>query len=271
LVEAGVFRHRAYTAGLATIVVLFAGMIGMLLVLTLFLQFGEQFSAIHAGLTIAPFALGTAVGAALGAAVLVPRFGRLVLQLATLVMAGGYLWLHEVIASHGLHTSSFSLALPQILTGVGIGMLIAPLFDFILASVRDDEVGSASGVLNTFQQLAGAIGVAVLGTVFFSTLGHEGFAGAINRCLLVGLATTPVLLALTCLLPAHPRESEQVAVAPSGGAASEQDTREGDRDGEDARTPPACDPGIGADRRASEQAADRLGDRRDRLVAGEAV
>ena len=57
--------HRAYSAGLGTIVVFFAGMIGMLLVLTLFLQFGEHFSAIHAGLTLAPFALGTAIGATL--------------------------------------------------------------------------------------------------------------------------------------------------------------------------------------------------------------
>jgi len=47
-------------------------------------------------------------------------------------------------------------------------MLISPLFDFILASVRDHETGSASGVLNAVQQLASAIGVAAIGSMFRS-------------------------------------------------------------------------------------------------------
>jgi EmrB/QacA subfamily drug resistance transporter len=76
LVEPSIFSHRAYNAGLATVVVLFAGLVGTLLVLTLFLQFGEHFSAIHAGATLAPFALGSAAGATLAATLLVPRFGR---------------------------------------------------------------------------------------------------------------------------------------------------------------------------------------------------
>ncbi len=208
LIEASIFGHRAYSAGLLSIVVLFAGMIGMLLVLTLFLQFGERFSAIHAGLTLAPFAAGSAIGATLAAAVLVPRFGRAVLQLAAAILAGGFWWLHQVIAAHGLSTTSLSLIAPQLLTGIGIGMLISPLFDFILASVTDNEVGSASGVLNATQQLAGAVGVAGIGTIFFTTLGRHGFVSAINRCLLVEFATTPLLLLLTRMLPARARQTE---------------------------------------------------------------
>ena len=50
-----------------------------------------------------------------------------------------------------------------------MGAMLAPLFDFVLAGVDDDEVGSASGVLNAMQQLGGAIGIAVIGTVFFSS------------------------------------------------------------------------------------------------------
>jgi EmrB/QacA subfamily drug resistance transporter len=205
LVEASIFGHRAYAAGLATIVVFFAGMIGTLLVLTLFLQFGEHYSAIHAGLTLAPFALGSASGATLAAGVLAPRFGRTVLQGAALVLGAGVYWLHHVIAVHGLSTSSLSLIAPQLLLGAGIGMLISPLFDFILASVTDREAGSASGVLNATQQLAGALGVAIMGTVFFSTLSHAGYVSAISRCLLVELATTPVLLLITTMLPKHAR------------------------------------------------------------------
>jgi EmrB/QacA subfamily drug resistance transporter len=215
LIEASIFRHRAYAAGLGGIVVLFAGMIGTLLVLTLFLQFAEHFSAIHAGITLAPFALGSAGGATLAAALLVPRFGRPVLQLGAVILAGGVWWLHQVIAAHGLDTTSLSLVLPQLVVGLGIGMVISPLFDFILASVTDEEVGSASGVLNAVQQLAGAVGVAGFGTIFFSTVAHGGFVTAINRCLLVELATTPLLVLFTRMLPARAREPEPVESEPS--------------------------------------------------------
>jgi hypothetical protein len=92
-------------------------------------------------------------------------------------------------------------------------MIVSPLFNFILASVRDNEVGSASGVLNAMQQLAGAVGVAGIGTIFFSTLTHDGFVTAISHCLLVELATMPVLALLTFALPMHARETEPTAAA----------------------------------------------------------
>jgi EmrB/QacA subfamily drug resistance transporter len=212
LVEASIFSHRAYAAGVAAIVVFFAGMIGMLLVLTLFLQFGEHFSAIHAGVTLAPFALGTAAGATLAATVLAPRLGRTVLQLGAVLMAGGYWWVHEVIAAHGLGTESLMLIAPQLLVGAGIGMLISPLFDFILASVTDREVGSASGVLNALQQLAGAVGVAAIGTIFFTTLASHGFVTAINRCIEWELATVPLLVLCTLMLPRRAREEASLQV-----------------------------------------------------------
>jgi EmrB/QacA subfamily drug resistance transporter len=218
LVEASIFARRSYSAGLAMIIVFFAGMIGTLLVLTLYLQFGEHFSAIHAGLTLAPFALGTAAGATLAATVLVGRLGRTTLQLGAVILAGGVLWLHQVIAAHGLSTSSLQLAPAELVLGLGIGMLVSPLFDFILASVTDAEVGSASGVLNAMQQLGGAIGVAAMGTLFFATLGHAGFVTAIERCLIAELACTPVLALLAAILPARARDPEAAHGADSSAA-----------------------------------------------------
>jgi hypothetical protein len=74
--------------------------------------------------------------------------------------------------------------------------------------VDDEEVGSASGVLNALQQLASAIGVAVLGTVFFAALPSPGYVEGLEQVLLlvVGLTVAAMLLAL--LLPRHPREEE---------------------------------------------------------------
>lgn len=213
VIEVSVLRHRGYSAGLACIVVFFAGMLGTLLVLTLFLQFGEHFSAIHAGLTLAPFAAGSAGGAVLATMVLVPRLGRAALQLAALAIAGGTYLLYLAISAHGLATTTADLILGQVVLGLGLGMVVAPLFDFILAAVTDAEVGSASGVVNAMQQLAGAVGVAVIGTVFFSVLGRAGFVPAIERCLLIELGVAPVLALLAWLLPRYPREAADAGVA----------------------------------------------------------
>jgi EmrB/QacA subfamily drug resistance transporter len=222
LVVTSVFAHRAYTAGLGSIMAFFAAMSGTLLTITLFLQFGEHFSAIHAGLTLAPFAFGAALGAGVAGAVLAPRFGRPVLQVGAVVFGAGTWWLRHEISVHGLHTGSLTVAPPELVLGIGLGMLVAPLFDFVLASVQEHEVGSASGVLNAVQQLAGAIGVAVFGTIFFGLLHHAGFAAAIERCLLVVTCVAPVLVVLCGLLPRHAREQEaddadEVAARQAGG------------------------------------------------------
>jgi EmrB/QacA subfamily drug resistance transporter len=215
LIEASVFRHRGFSAGLACVLVFFAGMTGTLLALTLYLQFGEHFSAVHAGLTLAPFAAGAAAGAVLAAAVGVPRLGRGALQVAAVFTAGGTSWMLSIVTAHGLATSSAELIPAQLVLGVGIGMAISPLFDFILASVGDHEVGSASGVLNAVQQLASAIGVAAIGTVFFSTLGHSGFVAAISQCLRIELGVAAVLFPLAWALPRHPRKEQATGTEPA--------------------------------------------------------
>ncbi len=224
LIETSVFRHRGYSAGLACVLVFFAGMAGTLLTLTVFLQFGEHFSAVHAGLTLAPFAVGSAAGAVLAATVVVPRLGRGALQAAAVLIAAGAWWLRDVIVTHQLATSSAELIGAQLVLGAGIGMLISPLFDFILAAVSDHEVGSASGVLNAMQQLAGAIGVAAIGTVFFSTLGRSGFVAAISRCLMIELGIAGVLLVLAFALPRHPRDEHTAETEPAAPAATTADS-----------------------------------------------
>ena len=220
LIETSVFRHRGYSAGLACVVVFFAGMAGTLLTLTLYLQFGEHFSAVHAGLTLAPFAAGSAAGAVAAATVIVPRLGRGALQVATVLIAAGTWWLRSIIAAHGLATSSAQLIPAQLILGAGIGMLISPLFDFILASVGDHEVGSASGVLNAVQQLASAIGVAAIGTVFFGTLDRSGFVAAISQCLKIELGVAAVLFVLAGALPRRPRDQQAAETEPTATTAT---------------------------------------------------
>jgi EmrB/QacA subfamily drug resistance transporter len=205
LVTMSLFRKRAFSAGLATALVFFAGMIGVMLVFSLYLQLGQGFSAIGTGVAMIPWCLGVAAGAAVGNAALGPKFGRPTLHGGLAIMAAGILGLIAV-ATDG--ASAWALAGPELVAGLGMGAMLSPLFDFVLAGVDDDEVGSASGVLNAMQQLGGAIGIAVIGTLFFSVAQSSGLVAAFHRTLWVELAVLAVTAALVCLLPLRAREGE---------------------------------------------------------------
>ena len=211
LVVTSVFGHRGFSAGMLFAVLFFGGMTGTLLCATLFLQEGQGFTPIHAALCTVPLTLGMTVGAGLSGAVLGPKFGRRTMQAGTVVSGLG--WLLVVLALHGSGlVTAWDLAPGLLVGGLGIGLVVAPLFDIVLASVADRETGSASGVLNAGQQLAGSIGVAVLGTVFFDTVAGGDFHAGLRVALWVQVGLVVAMLAVSPLLPRMAREP---AVAPA--------------------------------------------------------
>jgi EmrB/QacA subfamily drug resistance transporter len=171
LVEAGLLTNRTYTSGILVALAFFGAFGGLLLCVSLFAQLGEHFSPIHAGLTLMAMVVGMIVGMGVGFA-LVGRLGRHLLHCGIVIVATGTVVL--ALALTGARSASaLDLAPGLFLIGLGAGSSIGQLFDFILAGVTMDEVGSASGVLEAVQQLSSALGVAVLGTIFFSGLvGH---------------------------------------------------------------------------------------------------
>jgi hypothetical protein len=105
------------------------------------------------------------------------------------------------------HVTAWTLVPGELLAGAGMGLALPPLFDFILAGVREHEVGSASGVLNAVQQFAGALGIAVFATIFFAyrDAGTVATASAARTILLSLIPLTLALLAVF-LLPHRARE-----------------------------------------------------------------
>ncbi|GAA0359785.1 MFS transporter [Actinoallomurus spadix] len=171
LVVPSLFHKRGYTGGLIVGTVFFSGMAGFSLVFSLFLQIGLGYSPLRAGLATVPWSAGVVIG--FGVAQAVQRYGRRVIHGGTVVMALGVaavvLTLH--LAGTGVGPWDFVPALT--LTGTGMGVLMAPFFDIVLAGVEPHETGSASGTLTAVQQFGSALGVAVLGTIFFGVLGGE--------------------------------------------------------------------------------------------------
>ena len=212
LIEPSIFRNRGYTSGTLVLLFFFTGMIGFTFVLSLFLQIGQGFSALHAGLSFAPWSAGLAVGAGVSGGLLAPRYGRHILEIGGLVTLAGTA-LVALEARSGL-VSTWDILPGLVIAGLGMGLIVAPLFDIIIAAVQDRELGSASGVLNAVQQLAGAVGVAVLGTIFFDAVGPGHFHRALERTIWVDLAVTAAAIALMPLMPLRARpESEASAEA----------------------------------------------------------
>jgi hypothetical protein len=100
-----------------------------------------------------------------------------------------------------------------LVSGLGLGFVVAPLFDIVLAAVAEHELGSASGVLNAGQQLAAALGVAALGTVFFGALDGGRFHHALTDTLWIEALLFAVALALTPLLPRRGIDAEAMLLA----------------------------------------------------------
>lgn len=170
LVAVSLFKGRAFAAGIAMMFLFFIPMNGFFLIQTLFLQLGLEYPILKAGLTMIPFSIMVPVLAGISAAILARKIGRVVLQLGPLVIAVGFVVLIFTVHSVGGAVTPWHLLAGLALSGAGFGMVVAPVGIFVLSEVPTKFAGSASGLFNTTSQLAGALGVAIIGTIFFNSL-----------------------------------------------------------------------------------------------------
>jgi EmrB/QacA subfamily drug resistance transporter len=209
LIVPSLFRKRAFTGGLLTGTVFFSGMAGFMLAFNLYCQIGLGYSTLKAGLTMVPWSAGMIVG--FGIAQAVQRFGRKVLHGGTLIMAAGVLGVLFTVNASGLQVTPWQFVPALVVSGVGMGLLMSPFFDIVLAGVEQHETGSASGTLTAVQQLGNAFGVALLGTIFFDLLGSVPSVGGFEHAMEITLWVVAGMLLLTFavafLLPKQARET----------------------------------------------------------------
>jgi EmrB/QacA subfamily drug resistance transporter len=172
LVELSVFRQRSYTSGVVFVIVFFGAIVGISLTVGLFLQLGLGYTPVRASLTMSAWAVGAFLGSGFGGAMMA-KLGRTILHIGLTLMAIGTGGLYLVFERYGTGIGGWDLAAPLAVFGVGMGMIFVPLFDIIMAGVEDHEVGSASGILESLQQLGATLGVAVIGTIFFGAIGTQ--------------------------------------------------------------------------------------------------
>jgi EmrB/QacA subfamily drug resistance transporter len=197
VVSLDLFRIRSYVLGTGVGLIYFAGFTGTFFILTQYLQLGLGFSALQAGLTATPFAVGGALTSSLGSRQVLRRGRKLVaLGLGTVFVGLALAWL-AVHAEPGADVSYY-IAGPLLIAGLGGGLVISPNQTLSLSLVPNRRAGSAGGTLQTAQRIGSSAGIAITGSVFYSALSnhHGDYAAAFRSGVIAILAFVAAALAL---------------------------------------------------------------------------
>jgi EmrB/QacA subfamily drug resistance transporter len=206
LVPLRIFRLKTLAGANAVSLLLGGSFFAFIFIGTLYMQQVLGYSALKAGLAWLATSLTSVAFAGLSQALVTRGSAKLVMAAGMAMIGGGVLWATQVTV-HG--TFWTSLAGPWAIVGVGTAFAFIPVSIAALAGVAEHEAGLASGLLNTTQQLGGAIGVAVTSTIaatHATTLLHQGaapaaaltsgFQWAFWACGAIGLAAVPVTFLL---------------------------------------------------------------------------
>jgi len=162
LMQLDLFRSRTFSAANITGTILSFGMMGIFFLLPLFLQSIMGFSAVKAGLVMTPLSAMVVVGAPF-AGRLSDRIGsRWLIFGGMLLAAGGFLLMRTPMQ---LDTYWPSFVIPFMVTGLGIGLVMAPMTSAVMSSAPLEKAGAASGILSTMRQMGSVLGIAVMGAV----------------------------------------------------------------------------------------------------------
>jgi EmrB/QacA subfamily drug resistance transporter len=211
LVVPSLFGRRSFLIGVLLAAVFFAVLAGYFLTLSIFMQIGAGFSVLEAGLTGIPFSVAVAITSGISGPLLVPRFGRTVLTAGALLMALGLCLISLVVHFVGAAVTPVMIIGPLAVAGMGMGAVVSPIFSFVLSDVPLRDAGSASGLVSAIQQVAGAIGIALVGLVFFSQIrvgspvDTVGYVTGFQHAAIAEIGALLVVAALTRLLPRFPR------------------------------------------------------------------
>ncbi len=230
LLPVSLLTNRNFLIGISMVTVFFSGVAGFFLVLAVFLQTGFGFSALQSGLTTVPFPAGVLI-----ASVVTGRLGgrwpRRRVAAGSLVLMAGMSFLKLRVGEIGEEVDHWRLVLPLLISGFGMGIGISSLFQTVLANVPPQDAGAGSGALQSLQQVGGALGIAITGQIFFSTLAgrfqtgsapHPAFVAGLGQALIYEIAAFAVVAAMVFLLTkprvgaaghGHPQAAQKPPVA----------------------------------------------------------
>ena len=216
------FRSRAFSATNGTSLAMFFGVFGSIFLLSQFFQTTQGLSPLESGLRVLPWTIMPMFVAPV-AGLLSDRIGARPLMAGGLALqAIAIAWLSAVTTTDVAYST---LIAPFILAGTGMALVFAPAANAVLASVKPEEAGQASGATNAIRELGGVLGVAVLASVFTAHGGYESpqaYVDGMTAALPIGAAVLGLGALLALLIPgratahAHAPEPQISVPSPQG-------------------------------------------------------
>ncbi|MER5781871.1 MFS transporter [Streptomyces mobaraensis] len=204
LLRPGLWSDPAFRLALSLYLVYFSAVVPFFLYFSITVQYGLGYGALATAAAMAPYAVGS-TAASLRSARIVARFGapRTILAGCLLCAAGSAVMIATVAGNRSGRHFGWIMAPTMVFTGLGLGLVLGPLLNFVLARVRADDSGAVSGALSTAQQIGSSLGVAVIGLAFF-----RGFHGeltsldypALRTDMMLGLVVIVTAFALASAL-----------------------------------------------------------------------
>jgi EmrB/QacA subfamily drug resistance transporter len=184
-----ILRNRNRSGSYLMMLAVATAMFGIFFFLTIFVQEVLGYGPLKTGVAFLPFAAGVVVVSAI-ASQLIPRIGARPLMLAgSAIATGGMFWFSR-LTEHSTYVNG--LLGPMLVTVLGLGLIFVPVFLTALAGVRNEDSGLASSLLNTGQQVGGAIGLAALGTVVWGGVANSARSQAAQAAAAAAKAGHPV-------------------------------------------------------------------------------
>ncbi len=205
------FADRGFAVTNVVSVAMYFGMFGSIFFLSQFLQNVLGNSPLQAGLKLLVWTGATMIVAPI-AGVLSERYDARWFMVAGLALQAGALGAVATVV--GLHTTYSSLLIPFVMGGAGMALVFAPSANAVLASVRVDQAGQASGATNALREVGGVLGVAVLATVFTGSGGYATPAAFVNGLIPAVWVGAGVLAAGALLAAVVPFRARSTASVP---------------------------------------------------------
>ncbi|MFI1564075.1 DHA2 family efflux MFS transporter permease subunit [Streptomyces sp. NPDC020490] len=202
------FRSRAFSGINAASLLMFLGMFGSIFLLSQYMQGVLGYSPTEAGLRMLPWT-GMPMLVAPIAGILSDRVGgRPVVATGLLLQAAGLGWMAAVATAD----ASYAVQLPGlIVSGIGMALYFAPAANLVMSSVLPGEQGIASGANNALREVGGALGIAVMSSIFSAQGGYESgqsFVDGLRPALATGSAMVALAAVAALLIPARRRAGQ---------------------------------------------------------------
>jgi EmrB/QacA subfamily drug resistance transporter len=205
MIDVALFKVPAFSAASGAVTVTFFALFGFIFLITQYMQFVRHFSTLSTGVRILPVAASIAAGSVLGAS-FAGRVGTRAVVVTGLSMFGAALaW----IGTSGAGEAYLQIAAQMVVMGLGLGLTSTPATESILSVLPPAKAGIGSAVNDATREAGGALGVAVIGSVFSSVYVHHVVAGPLGSLPAKALAAARGSVVAAQTIAAH---------APSGQA-----------------------------------------------------